>query len=317
MGIALLVANDGGHLQQLHSLAPRLPLPEQRLWVTVDSPQARSLLAGERVEHLAGSRPRDVVTAARNAARARRLFGEHDVEVAVSTGSSLAVAVLPLAVAHRVETVYIESATRIDGPSAAGRLLALLPPVRALTQHEGWADARWRYRGSVMDGFARERGAGTAVGGAPLQRVVVSLGSSGFYGFRRLLERLVEVLPPGVQVLWQTGSTDTTGLPIDARPAVPSAELRAAVAAADAVVCHAGTGSVVVALENGKLPVLVPRRAARGEHVDDHQEQIAAWAASRDLALVREADVVDLDDLQEVAASRVVRVADPPPISWR
>jgi UDP-N-acetylglucosamine--N-acetylmuramyl-(pentapeptide) pyrophosphoryl-undecaprenol N-acetylglucosamine transferase len=312
MGVALLVANDGGHVKQLHSLAPRLPLPAEQLWVTIDSPQTRSLLAGQAVEHLRGSKPRDVLTAARNAVSAERLFREHDVELVVSTGSSLAVAVLPLAVRRRIETVYIESATRIDGPSAAGRLLARLPPVRTLTQHARWADDRWRYRGSVMDGFARERGT------APdrLRRVVVTLGSSEHYGLRRLLERLVEVLPPDADVVWQTGSTDVTGLPIQARPAMPAAELTAAIQAADVVVAHAGTGSLVVALESGKLPVLVPRRAARGEHVDDHQEQIAAWASSMDLALAREADEVTLDDLLEAAASTVRRVDAPPPITW-
>jgi UDP-N-acetylglucosamine--N-acetylmuramyl-(pentapeptide) pyrophosphoryl-undecaprenol N-acetylglucosamine transferase len=83
------------------------------------------------------------------------------------------------------------------------------------------------------------------------------------------------------------------------------------------VVAHAGTGSLVGALEAGKLPVLVPRRAARGEHVDDHQEQIAAWAASMDLALAVEADELTVDDLLAAAGSVVRRVDAPPPITWR
>lgn len=44
---------------------------------------------------------------------------------------------------------------------------------------------------------------------------------------------------------------------------------------ASAVICHAGVGCIVTALSLGRRPVVIPRRAARGEHVDDHQFQIA------------------------------------------
>lgn len=44
---------------------------------------------------------------------------------------------------------------------------------------------------------------------------------------------------------------------------------------ADGVVCHAGVGSIMVAVRCGKRPVVIPRLARFGEHVDDHQVQIA------------------------------------------
>jgi UDP-N-acetylglucosamine transferase subunit ALG13 len=40
------------------------------------------------------------------------------------------------------------------------------------------------------------------------------------------------------------------------------------------VVAHAGVGSIMVALGNGKRPIVVPRRKALGEAVDDHQLQL-------------------------------------------
>ena len=45
----LLVANDGGHLMQLHTLRPRLGVGDDVVWVTPRTPQTESLLAGERV----------------------------------------------------------------------------------------------------------------------------------------------------------------------------------------------------------------------------------------------------------------------------
>jgi UDP-N-acetylglucosamine transferase subunit ALG13 len=44
--------------------------------------------------------------------------------------------------------------------------------------------------------------------------------------------------------------------------------------AARVVITHAGVGSVLVALANGKRPVVVPRLKALAEAVDDHQLQL-------------------------------------------
>lgn len=55
---------------------------------------------------------------------------------------------------------------------------------------------------------------------------------------------------------------------------------------ADVVVTHAGVGSAVTAIRAGKKPVLLPRLARYGEHVDDHQLQLAERLAEFGLALV-------------------------------
>ncbi|VVB64353.1 UDP-N-acetylglucosamine--N-acetylmuramyl-(pentapeptide) pyrophosphoryl-undecaprenol N-acetylglucosamine transferase [uncultured archaeon] len=41
------------------------------------------------------------------------------------------------------------------------------------------------------------------------------------------------------------------------------------------VICHAGVGSIMNALEYGKPVIVVPRRKELGEHFDDHQLEIA------------------------------------------
>ncbi len=142
--------------------------------------------------------------------------------------------------------------------------------------------------------------------------MVVSLGTQADYGFRRLLERLVPIVPAGAEVLWQTGGTDASGLGIDARERVPSEEMRTSIRDADVVVAHAGTGIALMALENGKFPILVPRRAKHGEHVDDHQLTIALDLALRDLCISRDADSLKQRDLVAAASHRVTKVTDPP-----
>lgn len=61
-------------------------------------------------------------------------------------------------------------------------------------------------------------------------------------------------------------------------------------AAARAVVCHAGVGSIMLARRCGHRPVVVPRRHHLGEAVDDHQLALARrLAASGLVTLVEDA----------------------------
>lgn len=52
------------------------------------------------------------------------------------------------------------------------------------------------------------------------------------------------------------------------------------------VICHAGVGSIVTALHNHRNPVVLPRLTRLGEHVDDHQLELADRFAKRGLILV-------------------------------
>ncbi len=301
----LLVANDGGHIMQLHTLRPRLAL-EDVVWVTPRTPQTESLLAGEVVHWVEQSPPRDMSAVIRNAVRCRVLFEQYTISMVVSTGAALALSVLPQAWIRNIETIYIESATRLAAPSLSGRMLALLPGVRTFSQSTALDTRRWTYLASPWDLYES-----APQESRPISKMVVSLGTQEGYDFRRLLARLVPLVPVGTEVLWQTGSTDVDGLNIDGRARVSSAEMDTAIADADVVVAHAGTGIALAALEHGKYPVLVPRRASHGEHVDDHQLTIALELSLRDLCVTRDVDRLKLADLHYAAARRVVKATSP------
>lgn len=308
----LLVANDGGHIMQLHTLLPRLQLGTDVVWVTPRTPQTESLLEGQTVHWAEACPPRDAGAVLRNAVRCRRLFEEHDVTLVVSTGAALALSVLPLARARHIETVYIESATRTVEPSLSGRLLSRVPGIRTFSQSEGLARNKWEYLASPWDLYRS-----SSVAARPLRRAVVSVGTQAGYPFRRMVERLTAILPPECEILWQTGSTEVAHLGIEGRARVPSAEMNRAMREADVVVAHAGTGVALAALEAGRLPVLVPRRAHRGEHVDDHQLMIALELSLRDLCVPRDADRLTLADLELAAGRSVSKVAEPPRLRIR
>lgn len=306
---ALLVATNGGHLAQLVELAPRMDgIEADRLWVTFDSPQSRSLLAGRRHLFIPEIDERDVRGVLRGMGIAKRLMRGTPVSAVVSTGSAIALSFLPLAALRGIPAHYIESSARVAEPSLTGRLLQLAPGVRLYRQYPHAARGRWGYAGSVFDGFEARPAASREV-----RRVVVTVGS-GVHGFRRLLDRLVAILPPGLDILWQTGSTAVDGLGIPARQAVLAAELERAIRDADVVVAHAGCGSALTALGAGKLPVLVAREGRHGELVDEHQTQLAGWLGSRGLAVHRTPENLGFADLLAAAAHSVARRADPPAI---
>lgn len=103
--------------------------------------------------------------------------------------------------------------------------------------------------------------------------ILVAVGSSQF-PFDRLL-RSVGALNGGEELVVQHGPS--TVRPEGARcvPFLPFEELGALVRDARVVVTHAGVGSILLALTNGKRPYVVPRRRAYGETVDDHQVESA------------------------------------------
>lgn len=70
------------------------------------------------------------------------------------------------------------------------------------------------------------------------------------------------------------------------------------------VVTHAGAGSTLLCLQQGKRPIVMPRRKKFDEHVDDHQVLFAQKLAERGLVRI----VMEEDDL----AAAVLEALDEP-----
>jgi UDP-N-acetylglucosamine--N-acetylmuramyl-(pentapeptide) pyrophosphoryl-undecaprenol N-acetylglucosamine transferase len=278
------------------------------------------MLADRDVEFVPYVGVRNVPDVLRCIPYARRLMQRRKLTRAVSTGSGIALGYLPYLAARGVECHYIESATRVSGPSLTGRVLQWVPGVRTYTQYPRWADERWGYAGSVFDGYEP-----AALPRVPegVVRVVVTVGAATGYPFRRLFEHLAPLLAPQgelaqatgleVQVLWQTGETPVDDLPIQPTPVLPAAELAAALGAADIVISHAGTGSALAALNAGRYPILAIRDPARGEQVDDHQHELATELDRRGLALPRDAESITTHDMIDTLNTSV-RHANTPPL---
>jgi UDP-N-acetylglucosamine:LPS N-acetylglucosamine transferase len=118
----LLVCSTGGHLLQLVSLADAWS-GLAHAWVTFDKSDARSLLEGDRVYYAYGPTNRNIPNLLRNVPLAWRLLGSLRPRAIVTTGAGVAVPFAWLGRLRGARVVYVESFTRIDGPSLSCRLI--------------------------------------------------------------------------------------------------------------------------------------------------------------------------------------------------
>ena len=235
----MLVASSGGHFTQLAALWPRIESANRDcVWVTFDSPQTRSMLKDQQVEFVPYIKPRGFSSVIRNVPQAVRLIKKYQVDSIISTGSAIALAYLPYSAIRGIPTHYIESATRVEGPSVTGKALARVPGIKLYNQHQSWSNAQWKFLGSVFDGF---NVVPLAQKPDRIRRAVVSVGTMEDYSFRDFFVRLADYLSDADSVLWQTGSTDVSDLNIDGREVVPAHALEQAMREADVVIAHAGT----------------------------------------------------------------------------
>jgi beta-1,4-N-acetylglucosaminyltransferase len=149
----LIVCSSGGHLLQMQELREAWA-PFERVWVTFDKSDARSLLRDERVVHAHSPTNRNIPNLLRNVRLAFRVLRRERPSAILTTGAGVAV---PFAWVGRllgVPTIYVESVTRIDGLSLSARLIA---PVSA-RMYAQWpelaepSNGRIRFAGNL---FAR------------------------------------------------------------------------------------------------------------------------------------------------------------------
>jgi UDP-N-acetylglucosamine:LPS N-acetylglucosamine transferase len=146
----LLVCSTGGHLLQLVALGGAWSGLD-RAWVTFDKSDARSLLASERVYFAHGPTNRNIGNFLRNLPLAWELVGTLRPKVIVTTGAGIAVPFAWIGRLRGARVAYVESFTRIDGPSLSCRLIRPVAD-RVYVQWPELAErlAGSRYLGSIF-----------------------------------------------------------------------------------------------------------------------------------------------------------------------
>jgi len=130
----------------------------------------------------------------------------------------------------------------------------------------------------------------------------VSVGN-GTQPFSRLLDAVLSVVSQLPQpVVVQHGNSPFKGIGCISLPFIEMEEFIHYLEEAELLIVHAGAGSIIHAIQAGKVPVVMPRLAKHGEIVDNHQLEFA-----RALAETGKIVVVEKPGDLEDAASEALR----------
>jgi len=223
--------------------------------------------------------------------------------VVLTSGTGIVVAFCLMARLAGARLVFVETAARVRGASASGRVLSRAAH-HVVAQ---WEDMRHVYpqatiaRASVVEGLSSERSDGRGT------FVAVGTHSEPFDRLLRMVHRAAEagVLP--TPVIAQVGPSREPIEHAATRAMVSPQEMQAGIDGARYVVCHAGTGTIATALRAGRRPLVLGRLQRHGEHFDDHQQQIVDKLASLDL-IVSLGDEITREDLER--ADRPLRMPE-------
>jgi len=144
---ALLVCSTGGHLAQMHRLRPWWARQE-RIWVTFDREDARSLLADEQTVWAYEPTTRNLKNLVRNSFLAFSVLRRVRPDVIVSNGAGVAVPFFILGRLLGCRTVYIEVFDRISSATMTGRMCRRFTDLFCVQ----WPQQQRFYPGSVVVG---------------------------------------------------------------------------------------------------------------------------------------------------------------------
>jgi UDP-N-acetylglucosamine transferase subunit ALG13 len=292
------VATAGGHLDELKLLVHALDIDvRDAVWVTSRNAQTEALLADDDVEWVppVGSGRR--LRAASRLPMAMRVHRRIRPDRVITTGALFSTPHLMAASLAGTPTWFIDSATRVAAPSSTGKFVSRFTRAKLHVQGDGWGDPRWTPVPGVFDSFQVRPSPSTP---PRITKAVVALGTE-VWPFTRAVDRIMELLPDA-EITWQAGVTDYVHEGEQLQRWLPPAGLREAMHDADVVIAHAGVGTVLAALGEGKVPVVLPRLEAQREHVDDHQVEVAAMLDRRSLVVSVDPDALTYDDLVKAAA---------------
>lgn len=302
-------ASAGGHLDLLRVLAPQVLGEVEPVWVSSRTARGEGLRASGADVELLPEFGRNPLAALANLYAAARLVRRRRPAIVVSSGAGVVAPFCVLARLAGARLLYVETMARVSSPSRTARLLSRFA-ARVVVQWPELARALPRAvvcRPTLLESLPEGEppvGSGT----------FVAVGTH-----RQPYTRLLEIVRGGIEegllpgpVSAQVGPAlwSAPGAQVSAH--LSREELQAALRSAAVVVCHGGAGIISSALSAGRRPIVVPRRAALGEHVDDHQYQLTRKLADWGLVVAVE-DRLTAEDLE--AALRPLRV--PPELSER
>lgn len=128
--------------------------------------------------------------------------------------------------------------------------------------------------------------------------IFVSVGTHE-QSFERLIKKMDELVLNGKiteEVIIQRGFTPYEPKHCQSQAIISFDEMNDYMEKADIIITHGGPATFMLALEKGKIPIVVPRKYQFKEHVNDHQVEFANKVA-REMN-----NIIVIEDVEELEA---------------
>lgn len=139
--------------------------------------------------------------------------------------------------------------------------------------------------------------------------IFVAVGTQKF-PFNRLLKAVDMLIAQGKledSVFAQTGHSDYTPRHYAYKDFLSAEEFRSCISSCDLLITHSGVATIMAGVKQEKPVVVIPRLARFGEHVDDHQLQIAESFSDSNLVLMCEDPIHLAQCIEEAKSHRFSR----------
>ena len=282
-----LAASGGGHIRQLLDLEESWSQYDF-FFVSEDTALSRSLAPKypvHFVRHFAlgqirhGGWARAARAGLGNFWESARIIFKHRPDIVISTGAGSVFFLVLWAKLLGAKFFLIETFARFDNPSSFARASARFANhmvVQSATLAKAFPKAEIFDPLEILD---RPR---------PVKKQLLFATVGVTLPFDRMTEMVAGLKAQGAipeDVVFQTGVGGLAPPGMAAFETLSFDNMKAYLRDADIVVCHGGTGSVITALREGCRTIVVPRAFEKGEHYDDHQQEITTAFAARGLVM--------------------------------
>lgn len=311
--ILCLAASGGGHVRQLLDLKP-LWQDYPHFFVTEDTALGRSIARDEDTEfvpHFAWGqarlgRPVHMFMAAwRSIWQSARIILRRRPDAVITTGAGSQLFIVLWARMLGAKIILVDSFARFGFPSKFARVAGPLAHLRIVQS----AESGKHWPGSlVFDPLKFMQGE------RPPKEPLLFATVGAILPFPRLTAIVADAKRKGLipeRIISQVGCGGDPVEPCDGMEMVEELrfdEIGDILSAADIVVCHGGTGSLLTALTNHCRVIAIPRRLELGESYDNHQFEITENFVQRGLIEFAE------DEDSFIRALAKIRLRDPVPV---
>jgi hypothetical protein len=299
-----IVVSAGGHLEQAMRRAKQFGLKKNVIFIIPKNAQSESKLKEQERIYIRNVGSRDIISLIYAAISLLRILNKREFDYVLSTGAGIALACCFVCKIKRINFYYIESIARNKNPSLTGKILALTKSTIRYSESPFFDDRKWNRIETLFAMYKTSAKTDLSSVTRPL-KIFVTVGTVHQYRFERLIQLVKSIVNENDQVIWQIGEINSMDVIGECHREITEDKFSQLVDWADVVITHSGVGSILTSLDRGKYPIVVPRLSKYGEHVDDHQLEIASVISNLELGSIV-LDSMDREVLYKSLSSQIV-----------